>query len=235
MNNNAIANLDWLNITANLDKEGYALLPKLLGVDQARALAAVVADSDVMRKQQSFNSLALEQATQQRHIEVLPNPLTEWRDIFYEMLAPVASRWSEILEGIAARYPPRLNDFLQQNRAVGQHRSLSAVSHLRKGDYQALHRSADEELIFPFQLVFLLSEPDADFTGGEFVMTEQRPRMQSRVMVLPLHLGDIALITVAHRPVKGRKGYYRVNLKHAISRVHSGERIGVELLFHDAI
>jgi len=147
-------------------------------------------------------------------------------------LAPIANHWAELL-GKDSYYPSTLDGFLRGNHEASQIESLATASCLQEGDYQALHQHAEGKHVFPLQLVVLLSDPGTDFTGGEFVMTEQRPRMQSRPMVLPLRQGDAALITVAHRPHKGSNGYYRVNLKHAISRVHSGERIGVELLFHD--
>ena len=131
-------------------------------------------------------------------------------------------------------YPDTLDAFLVQNRQARQVRPQSSLSRLREGDYQPLHQRSDGRRVFPLQLAALLSEPDKDFSGGEFVMTEQRPRMQSRPIVLPLRKGDLAIITVAQRPHKGTKGYYRVNLRHAISRVRSGERIGLDLVLHDA-
>ena len=166
--------------------------------------------------------------------ELPPPPLvTDLRTSFYRHLAPVANRWNELLD-VSHRYPDTLDTFSLQNRKAGQARSQSNLSRLREGDYQALHQRSDGEHVFPLQLVALLSEPGKDFTGGEFVMTEQRPRMQSRPMVPPLRRGNVAIIAVAQRPHKGTKGYYRGNLKHAISRVRSGERIGLKLLFHDA-
>jgi hypothetical protein len=163
----------------------------------------------------------------------LPAPLEELRNAFYRGLAPIANRWKDALD-IPHRYPDTLDAFLMQNRKAGQVWAQSNLTRLPADGYQTLHQRSDGEQVFPLQLVALLSEPEKDFTGGEFVMTEQRPRMQSRPMVLPLRRGDVAVIAVAQRPFKGSKGYYRVNLKHAISRVRSGERIGLELMFHDA-
>jgi len=136
--------------------------------------------------------------------------------------------------GIDHRYPAELEDFLRHNQKAGQTRAQSHLSRLGLEDHVSLHQRNDGEQVFPMQIVAVLSEPGTDFRGGEFVMTEQRPRMQSRPMVLPLKLGDAAIITVAERPFKVTKGYYRVNLKHAIGRVRKGERIGLELSFHDA-
>jgi hypothetical protein len=162
----------------------------------------------------------------------LPEPLAGLRNAFYRQLMSIANRWNEML-GTDERYPAELKDFQRQCRDAGQSRPLSAISRLREADYQTLHHNADGDRIFPLQLILLLSEPGRDFTGGECVMTEQRPRMQSLPIVLPLCQGDAAIIPVAHRPCKGSGCHYRVRLKHATSRVRSGERIGVELLFHD--
>ena len=146
--------------------------------------------------------------------------------------------WTGIAEQLNtegyAEVPGLLDDFLHRNREAGQVRPQSHLSRLGVDDYVALHQRSDGEFVFPFQVVALLSEPGTDFRGGEFVMTELRPRMQSRPMVLPLKLGDAAIISTSVRPCRGANGYHRANLKHAISRVHRGERVGVELSFHDA-
>ena len=163
----------------------------------------------------------------------MPAPLDAWRTAFYGHLAAIANRWNDTL-GMDDRYPATLGDFLRRNRKAGQTRGQSYLSRLGVEDHVPLHQRNAGEEVFPLQLVALLSEPGTDFQGGEFVMTEQRPRTQSRPMVLPLGLGDAALIATAQRPFKGSKGHYRVNLKHAIGRVRQGERIGLELSFHDA-
>ncbi|MBD8092039.1 2OG-Fe(II) oxygenase [Pseudomonas fluorescens] len=150
---------------------------------------------------------------------------------FYPPLAQVSNQWNDILQ-LPYRFPPQLPDFHAQCRAVGQQRELSRLTCLHEDEHLALGQDAEGEYLFPFQLVGVLSAPGEDFTGGEFILTEQRPRMQSRPMVLPLQHGDLAVITTAHRPFKGRKGYYRVNIKHAISPVRSGERRGFLLSFH---
>lgn len=149
----------------------------------------------------------------------------------YPPLAQLSNRWNDILQ-LPYRYPPQLTDFHAQCRAVGQQQALPQLTCLRKDEHQALGQDAEGEHVFPFQLAGVLSAPGEDFTGGECVLTEQRPRMQSRPMVVPLQRGDLAVITTAHRPFKGSKGYYRVNMKHAISSVRSGERRGFLLSFH---
>lgn len=150
---------------------------------------------------------------------------------FYPPLAQVANQWNDILQ-LPYRFPPQLTDFHTQCRAVGQQQALPQLTYLRKDEHLALGQDAEGEHVFPFQLVGLLSAPGEDFTGGEFILTEQRPRMQSRPMVVPLQRSDLAVITTAHRPFQGSKGYYRVNMKHAISRVRTGERRGFLLSFH---
>jgi len=227
-----IARLNWPDIATQLDREGYAVLHSLLKDSQVHELAALrgtaCADDRV-----SLASEGLGRGHLFYFLRPLPAFLEELRTAFYRRLVPIANRWRDTLD-ISRRYPDTLNAFLMQDRKAGQACMQSNLTRLRADDYQALHRHSEGEQVFPLQLVALLSEPERDFTGGEFVMTEQRPRMQSRPMVLPLRRGDVAVIAVAQRPFKASKGYYRVNLKHAISRVRSGERVGLELIFHDA-
>ncbi len=223
--------LKWVDICLQLDAEGYAVLPGLLDADVARSLAQQITAYGVSR-------VALESSDLGRG-ELLyfgagmPAPLEQWRTALYRRLVVVANHWNETL-GADHRYPAELEDFLWRNQKAGQTRAQSHMSRLGVEDHVSLHQRNDGEQVFPMQIVAVLSEPGAEFQGGEFVMTEQRPRMQSRPSVLPLKLGDAAIIATAERPFKGTKGYYRVNLKHAISRVRQGERIGLELSFHDA-
>lgn len=227
-----IDGLDWVDIGAQLDAEGFCLLPGLLGADEAGTLARRIPAKQVGEGGPLH-------AADQGSAEVLylgadlPAPLDGWRTAFYGHLAMIANRWNETL-GIDDRYPAKLDDFLRCNQKAGQTRGQSYLSRLGTGDHVPLHQRKDGEQVFPMQIVALLSRPGADFQGGEFVMTEQRPRMQSRPMVLPLKLGDAAIITTAERPFRGTKGHYRVNIKHAISRVRKGERAGLELSFHEA-
>lgn len=225
-----IDGLDWAGIAAQLDAEGYALLPRWLAPEQARALGRQAAG---LRRAPLAHDGLLGQGDLCHFPAGLPAPLAGWREALYRHLAPIANRWSERLDS-AYRYPGELADFLRRGRQAGQAHALSHLSLLREDGYVALHQRGEGAHVFPLQCVALLSEPGQDFTGGEFVMTEQRPRMQSRPMVLPLRLGDAALIATAHRPARGTSGDYQVNLKHAVSRVRGGERIGLELSFHDA-
>ncbi|TAN13307.1 MAG: prolyl 4-hydroxylase [Burkholderiaceae bacterium] len=223
--------LNWANIGLQLDAEGCAVLPGLLGADVARSLAQQATAPGVRR-------VTLESGDPGRGAlfyfgAAMPAPLEPWRTALYRRLVTIANRWNETL-GVAHRYPAELEDFLRHGHKAGPTRAQSHLSRLGVEDYVALHQCRDGGQAFPLRIAAVLSEPGTDFQGGEFVMTEQRPRMQSRPMVLPLKLGDMAVIATAERPFKGAKGYYRVNLKHAISCVRQGERIGLELSFHDA-
>jgi hypothetical protein len=228
-----IDGLDWTGIAAQLSAEGYALVPGLLGPDAARRLARETPTTEAGHRLPQASNGPWRGGLHYSFDACLSPPWGVWRTAFYCHLATIANRWNEIL-GISDRYPAELDDFLQRNRQAGQFQPQSHVSRLGVEDYVALHQRSDGEYVFPFQVVALLSEPGTDFRGGEFVMTEQRPRTQSRPIVLPLKLGDAAIISTSVRPFQGTKGYYRVNLKHAVSRVHRGERVGVELSFHNA-
>lgn len=223
--------LDWADIGTQLDIEGWAVLPGLLGPDAARELARQA--TAVGAGWERLESTDLGRGELLYFGANLPPSLATLRSALYRRLVAIANRWNETL-GIAHRNPSTLDEFLQLNRAAGQTRPQSHLTRLGVEDHLALHQRSDGEQVFPLQLVAVLSEPGVDFQGGEFVMTEQRPRMQSRPAVLPLQIGDVAVIATAQRPFKGSKDYYRVNLKHAVSRVRRGERLGLELSFHDA-
>lgn len=199
---------DWNRIARDLDAEGWALLPGFFAPEDARQMA-----------QRADTAATL-------------HALQALRGDLYRHLLPIARAWAAALQ-TGAQVPGDFDTWMQHNRAAGQTRPLSAVHRFTAGDEQPLMQHAEGEHVFALQLVALLSAPDVDFTGGEFVMTEQRPRMQSRPMVLPLRQGDAALIAVAHRPVQGGQGVYRVTARQAISRVRTGERVGLELLLHD--
>lgn len=231
--NTLIDRLDWASIGAHLDAEGYALIPSFLGANAARDLARQMRTLNGARDV-PLHSAELGGADLLYFEAGLPAPLDACRSTFYGHLSAIANRWNETL-GVEGRYPADLADFRRLNQQAGQVHAQSHLSRVGVEDHVPLHQRDDGGQVFPLQVVALLSEPGADFQGGEFVMTEQRPRMQSRPLVLPLKLGDAAIIATAERPFKGTKGYYRVKLKHAISRVRKGERIGLELSFHDAL
>lgn len=217
----ALQACDWTEIGASLDRQGYALLPGLLSQAQAGALAAIgraaTRTGDRMDADEERNNR-------------LSDPMAPWRDTLYAHLALIANRWNALL-GVDQRYPAPMAQ-LRTPLAAGAGSNGRAIwSDLQAGQSQALHHHAGGERVFPLQLVLLLSAPAREFTGGELVLVEQRPRRQSRPMVLPLALGDAALITVAQRPCAGSKGYYRVTCRHGVSRVRSGRRFGLEWLF----
>lgn len=227
----SMGRLDWKNIASQLAAEGCAVLRGLIGRDLARTWTEQLIDTPL-------RSLSRENGWVDGEIRLLedvdlPAPLDAWRRRLYERLVPIANSWNKTM-GNSNCFPPKWAEFLADNHAAGQRRAQSFVHRLRDSEYQALHQCRDGEHIFPMQLVALLSEPGKDFVGGELVMTEQRPRIQSRPLVVPLGFGDAALIATARRPFKGRHGYYSVNTKHAVSRVRRGERVGLELSFHFA-
>ena len=235
--------LDWAEIGEQLDRQGHAVLPGLLDAAQAQALAAQLDAADTLGGQARQRDAAAPQLTpglEPAHpglgdtcpaARPLPELLHQMLTLLYEHLVPVANRWNEALD-IPVRYPHDLHAFSALCRSAGQSGPHASLVRLGEHAYQALHRNDEGPAVFPLQAVALLSEPQRDFTGGEFVITEQRPRMQSRPVVLLLGLGDLAIIATSNRPLLGSKGWYRARLQHGISRVRSGERLGLELLFH---
>jgi hypothetical protein len=163
----------------------------------------------------------------------LPSVIATLRTTVYPRLVPIANRWYEAM-GIDVQYPAEHADFIERCHKAGQNKPTPLLLRYGPDDYNCLHQDLYGEHVFPLQLAVLLSEPEKDFTGGEFVMTEQRPRMQSRPMVVSLHQGDAVVFTVRNRPVRGTKGTYRVNLRHGVSRIKSGQRYALGIIFHDA-
>lgn len=216
--------IDWKHVEAQLDQEGCAVLPGLLRLSPT--------DSAAMRSDARAGSLAREGLGEGDvyHLSLdLPPVLQDLRDLLYRRLVHVANRWSELL-GTDAAYPAERSAFEAGRRRAGRMPSAGSLTALRKGDHLALHQRSDASETFPMAVVAVLNEPGRDFAGGEFVMVEQRPRMQSRPIVVPLRPANIAVISTAERPQKGVRGHYRVKPRHAISRVRTGERVGLELL-----
>lgn len=222
-----IEQLDWSEIATQLDLEGYALLPGLLDTELVDALIDS-ADSDGHLQSLSLADQDLGRGQLFPLSESMLAPLLPWRQLFYRQLARVANRWNEALD-LEERFPDELATFIERNHEACRSMPPSSLSYLSEGDYFGLHQRNQGKRVFPMQIAALLSEPGRDFLGGEFVMTEQRPRMQSRPMVLPLQSGDAAIIAAAQRPFKGASGWYRVNLKHGVSRVTRGARFGLDL------
>jgi hypothetical protein len=163
----------------------------------------------------------------------LPEILQLLRTALYDKLAPIGNQWNHAM-GVSTRYPGKHADFIDRCHKAGQGRPTPLLLQYGPGDYNCLHQDLYGEHVFPIQVAFLLSEPGRDFTGGEFVLTEQRPRMQSRPEVVPLRQGDAVAFAVHHRPVQGTRGFYRVNMRHGVSRLRSGQRYTIGIIYHDA-
>ena len=228
-----IAAVDWPRVEADLDAEGAAVIERLLTPAECRALAALYPHDEAFRSRVMMARHGFGRGEYRYFRYPLPDLIDGLRTAFYPRLVPVANRWHAAM-GLGSRFPDRHADFIARCHAAGQQRPTPLLLQYGPGDYNCLHQDLYGEHVFPLQVVVLLSEPGRDFGGGEFVMTEQRPRMQSRPMVLALRQGDAAVIAVHHRPVQGTRGVYRVNLRHGVSRVQAGTRHTVGVIFHDA-
>jgi len=228
-----IAALDWDRVGPDLDAHGSAVLERLLPPDECRELAALYPLERPFRSRIVMARHGFGRGEYQYFRYPLPETIAAIRTAAYPRLAPVANRWNEVM-GIEVRYPARHADFLARCHQAGQDKPTPLLLQYETDDYNCLHQDVYGEHVFPLQLAILLSEPGPDFTGGEFVMTEQRPRMQSRAEVVPLRQGDGVVFTVRQRPVRGGRGVYRVNLRHGVSRIRSGRRHTLGIIFHDA-
>jgi hypothetical protein len=233
MNSNAISAIDWAAAAAQLDSRGCAVLPHLLSAASCRELADLYPDASRFRSRVVMSRHGFGRGEYQYFAYPLPPLIAALRTELYPHLAPVANAWSRRL-GAEQLYPATLEAFLEQCHAAGQVKPTPLLLQYGPEDYNCLHQDLYGEWVFPLQLTLLLSRPGEDFTGGEFVLTEQRPRMQSRVEVVPLAQGDAVVFAVHHRPVRGTRGDYRVNLRHGVSRVRSGRRRTLGIIFHDA-
>jgi hypothetical protein len=225
--------LDWPQITAELASLGCAVLKGLLTPDQCRAIAALYPDDAHFRSRIVMGRHGFGRGEYKYFSYPLPDLIAQLRPALYAHLQGVANSWNEAM-GIDIRYPASHTAFLKRCHEAGQARPTPLLLQYEAGDFNCLHQDLYGEHVFPIQVAILLSEPGRDFTGGEFVLTEQRPRMQSRAEVVPLAQGDAAAIAVHHRPVQGTRGTYRVNLRHGVSRIRSGQRHTVGVIFHDA-
>jgi hypothetical protein len=224
---------DWERVSQNLDEQGSAVIEHLLTPHECQAIASLYTKNEVFRSQIVMGRHGFGRGEYKYFGYPLPNLIESLRTAVYPHLVPLANRWAETM-GMKVRYPEKHADFIQRCHQAGQVRPTPLLLQYGPGDYNCLHQDLYGEHVFPLQLAILLSEPDKDFTGGEFVMTEQRPRMQSRPIVVPLRQGDGVVFAVHNRPVQGTRGVYRVNLRHGVSRVRSGHRHTVGIIFHDA-
>jgi hypothetical protein len=228
-----IARLDWPRLVADLDAHACASVPALLEPDECRALVETYAVEARFRRRIVMAQHGFGQGEYKYFAHPLPDVIAELRTRLYPRLAGIANRWSEAM-GIPVRYPSDHAAFLHRCHRAGQRRPTPLMLQYGMGDYNCLHQDLYGEHVFPLQVTLLLSVPGRDFTGGEFVLVEQRPRRQSRAEVVALGQGDGVIFPVSHRPVQGARGVYRVNLRHGVSRVRSGSRHTLGIIFHDA-
>ncbi|MCX4171119.1 MULTISPECIES: 2OG-Fe(II) oxygenase [Paraburkholderia] len=225
--------IDWFDVEEELNGYGCAMLRNLLSAQECDALTALYPRDDLYRSRVVMARHGFGRGEYKYFAYPLPQLVAAVRAELYPRLAPVANRWNEAMN-IDVRYPVAHGEFIERCHAAGQLRPTPLMLQYAKDDYNCLHQDLYGEHVFPLQVAILLSEPGKDFTGGEFVMTEQRPRMQSRTEVVPLGKGDAVVFAVHHRPVQGTRGVYRVNLRHGVSRLRSGHRHTLGVIFHDA-
>jgi hypothetical protein len=230
---NRVDSLDWKRIAADLDARGHAVIERLLTPPECEALAAMYASEDLFRSRVIMSRHGFGRGEYQYFNYPLPDIVASLRRCVYPHLVPIANRWNELMNS-EIRFPDEHAEFIDRCHAAGQMRPTPLLLQYAADDYNCLHQDLYGEQVFPLQLAVLLSAPERDFTGGEFVLTEQRPRMQSRAEVVPLTQGDAVVFAVHHRPVQGTRGVYRVNMRHGVSRLRSGRRHTLGVIFHDA-
>lgn len=228
-----IAALDWQRIATDLDTDGCAIVPAVLRSEECRSLAAIYQADGRFRSRVVMARHGFGRGEYKYFDHPLPELVRALRTALYPPLSRVANRWNEAM-GVAVRYPEDHAAYLRRCHTAGQTKPTPLLLQYGEGDYNCLHQDLYGEQVFPLQATFLLSVPGQGFAGGEFVLTEQRPRMQSRAEVVPLAQGDGVVFPVHHRPVRGTRGVYRVNLRHGVSRVRSGHRHTLGIIFHDA-
>jgi hypothetical protein len=225
--------IDWTGVFAHLDGHGWATVTGVLSADECRAIAGLYSDDSQFRSRVIMARHGFGRGEYKYFRYPLPDIIADVRTALYRRIAPIANKWNQSM-GLDARYPKEHAEFIKRCHKAGQTRPTPLQLQYGRGDFNALHQDLYGEHVFPLQVAFLLSEPGEDFTGGEFVLTEQRPRMQSRATVVPLRRGDGVIFAVHHRPVQGTRGTYRVNLRHGVSEIRSGHRHTVGVIFHDA-
>ena len=225
--------IPWERVLADLDAAGHAVVPRVLDAEQCAAVARLYQQPNAFRSHIVMQRHGFGQGEYRYFAYPLPETVARLRETAYPPLARLANTWTERL-GAADEFPPTLAAFTAQCHARGQTRPTPLLLNYGPGDYNRLHQDLYGDLYFPIQMVVLLSEPGRDFTGGEFVLTELKPRMQSRVDVVPLRQGDACLFAVNHHPAEGTRGYYRAGMRHGVSQVRSGHRMTLGIIFHDA-
>jgi uncharacterized protein len=220
-------------VSQDLDAQGNAKINHILTADECQSLSELYEKDDIFRSTVVMQRHGFGRGEYRYFKYPLPDLISTLRFAIYRHLVRIANRWNEAMH-IDIRYPKQLADFIERCHQAGQKKPTPLMLRYRREDYNCLHQDLYGEHVFPLQLTIQLSQPNKDFTGGEFVITEQRPRMQSRPMVVSLQQGDAVLFAVNNRPVQGNKGMYRVKLRHGVNRIQSGERYALGVIFHDA-
>jgi uncharacterized protein len=228
-----VAAVDWRDVASSLDERGYATTLALLTTEQCRGLAALYDRDEAFRSRVVMQAHGFGRGEYRYLRYPLPGSVEALRQAVYPRLAPIANRWRERLRE-DGRFPPALAAYLKECHAAGQERPTPLILKYEADDYNCLHQDLYGDLVFPLQLTVLLSAPDDDFTGGEFLLVEQRPRAQSKGEVVPLRQAEAVIFPVHHRPIEGSRGPYRVTMRHGVSRIRSGRRFTLGIIFHDA-
>ena len=229
----AAEDISWERVSRELDAEGNAVIKGLLASGECDEIRGLYQDEKIFRSQIVMERHGFGRGEYKYFSYPLPDLITDLRTSLYPHLVSIANRWNAVM-GVDARYPATHAEYIQRCHQAGQTKPTPLLLKYGPDDYNCLHQDLYGEHIFPLQVAVLLSEPQRDFTGGEFVMTEQRPRMQSRPVVVSLQKGDGVVFAVHHRPVQGKKSVYKVNMRHGVSRLRSGSRYTLGLIFHDA-
>lgn len=229
-----ITQIDWNNITYEMHEKGFAIIPKLLATEQCDKLIEGYNDSAAYRKTVIMERYRFGLGEYKYFNYPLPDLLRQIRTHIYPQLVPIANTWFKVLD-MKQQFPQYHDELIRQCHENGQQKATVLILKYGQGGHNTLHQDLYGDIYFPIQAVLFLSEPDKDFMGGEFVMTQQIPRAQSKAIVLKPNKGDMLLFTTNFKPQKGSRGYYRVNMKHGVSEVHSGERYTLGIIFHDAL
>jgi hypothetical protein len=229
----SVPTFDWTAVETELDAQGCALLPQLVTATACADLISLYDDYDRFRSRIVMSRHGYGRGEYKYFAYPLPETIATLRQTLYPRLVPIANRWNTLMK-VDVQFPPEHATFLERCHSAGQTRPTPLLLRYQTDDFNCLHQDLYGEHVFPLQVAILLSRPGVDFTGGEFVMTEQRPRMQSRPIVVPLTQGDAVVFAVNRRPVQGKRGFHRVTLRHGVSRVRSGLRHTAGIIFHDA-
>lgn len=228
-----VAAIEWPEVEADLDAQGAAVIKGLLAPVDCHELSSLYQRDDIFRARVVMARHGFGRGEYRYFDYPLPPLIGVLRESLYAHLAPVANRWYDAM-GMTERFPDRHSDFIDRCHAAGQEKPTPLLLQYGAGDYNCLHQDLYGEHVFPLQVAVLLEEPGRDFRGGEFVLVEQRPRMQTRAQVVDLRQGDAVVFAVHHRPVRGTRGFYRVNVRHGVSEMRAGHRHTLGIIFHDA-